>query len=66
MKIWFGVYDDSEIEDLSTDYLHWLRYTCAQQPEPNYLDGPVVQKAKQQRWGDFLSAVEAEMIKRGE
>lgn len=66
MKIWFGSFDGTEIEDLSTDYLHWLRYTCNQQPEPSFLDGPVVENAKQWRWHDFLNAVEIEMIKRGE
>ena len=66
MKVWFGSYDDTEIADLSTEYLHWLRYTCAQQPPPSSLDGPVVQNAKRKRWYDFLSAVEAELIKRGE
>ena len=66
MKIWFGAHDDTEIEDLPTSYLHWLRHQCDQQPPPSRLDGPVVEKAKRQRWGDFLSAVEDELIERGE
>ena len=66
MKIWFGTHDDTEITDLPTDYLHWLRDKCNQQPVPSQYDGPVVAKAKRTRWQDFLSEVEDELSERGE
>ncbi len=66
MSIWFGTHDDKEIEDLPTNYLHWLRDKCDQQPPPSSLDGPTVARAKRTRWKDFLSEVEDELTKRGE
>ncbi len=66
MKIYFGAHDDSEIADLPTHYLQWLRDKCDQQPVPSEFDGPVVRNAKRQRWLDVLSEVEDELTDRGE